>query len=159
MILKQIANSFSFWTFYNSNGRMSRLEYFLIFLIIFGAVSLFEITLIRFLFLGETFLYPPPPEFRGIWKRISTSDLIFILLIIHPSGKRLQDINLSQIFVLPLFLPLCLSWLYSLFNVNKFHELIFFASLFMYLFLFLKKGTVGPNKYGPDPLETKDSSK
>ena len=150
MISKQIVDNLNFWTFFNANGRMGRLEYFLIFLIIFGVLSLFEITAIRiisiisvFLFSVEEILSHPPV----IWNW--DFHLVLVTLVIFPSMKRLQDINLSTQFALLLFLPLCLSW----FNINEIHELVFSASLFMYLFLFLKKGTKGSNKYGPDPLK------
>lgn len=105
--------------FLTPNGRMNRLKYFVINLILF-----IPVTLIEFL--------------------LSTNDLvclfiaIILLFIILPIGiianiKRLHDINKSGWFSFFCFVPL--------------------ANLLLCLILLFVKGTTGPNRFGPDPLQ------
>jgi len=49
--------------------------------------------------------------------------------------RRLHDINISGLWLLLAFIPV--------------------LNIFFVLFLFFKKGTIGDNRYGPDPLASK----
>ena len=112
-------------------------------------------SLYAFLVDGKDFVDQP----LVIWDWISPA--AFFIILLFPAIKRLQDINLSKWFVLLLPLSTIYSYIKTIDAsfLNETHGIVLSAiSLFMYLFLFFKKGTEGPNQYGPDHLETNNLS-
>ena len=78
--------------------------------------------------------------------------IFFILMLfIVLSIKRLHDVNLSGFYV---FIPLCFIILVAITPVIGGFA-AFPALILSTIFLTLKKGTVGPNKYGEDPVYRK----
>ena len=65
-------------------------------------------------------------------------------------GKRLQDMNINGYLGLVL---MALNIIMGLFGGQDKVTFVLLADLIIGLFLAFKRGTVGPNFYGPDPLE------
>lgn len=74
-----------------------------------------------------------------------------LILFIVLSVKRLHDVNSSGFYV---FLPLCFIVLVALIPLFG-GFLAPMALVLSAIFLSVKKGTVGPNKYGEDPVYRK----
>lgn len=123
-------------------GRISRGGYF---------ASLFGVMFLVQLLGGLTeVLEFSIPDF--LWDFIG---LAFLLMVLVLSIKRFHDINISVISAIPwvgLALGLIISAGFIPVVGYMFAPMMFFL---MILLLSLKKGTVGPNKYGEDPVYRK----
>ncbi len=120
--------------------RISRGDYFLLFFL--GAPLI--------VFLEAMISYVPFLEF--LWPILGFASLfIIIVLFVVLTIKRLHDINTSAWYVL-VFLGIMVAAGF----VPIVGHLLFLGALFMIvIFLSIKKGTVGPNKFGNDPVYRK----
>ena len=77
--------------------------------------------------------------------------MAFSIILLSKSVQRLHDINFPCIVIL---IPLILGFL-----GNSLNKIIFPLIVFGYhVHLMIRKGTVGPNKYGEDSLGTTDQT-
>jgi len=118
------------WMRITFKGRINRFRY-----IFFPMMSGFILGIPNWLFIG---IFGTKAVATGSLPLIPTLilaviQIIGLLYFISFSIRRLQDLNRSKWLLLIMLIPL----------VN--------FGLFIYLYFF--KGTTGPNKYGPDPLE------
>ena len=134
-------------------GRINRAKYWLVFLIVTGAVSL---CLIVTAVMGGT---------EGISQLLSSDIFLLASTIIlgwiglAAGAKRLQDRNKGPWWLLLFFaLPAVLDGIGTAFGEDSTTGLVFGAtSLAIGLWAFIElaclKGTAGPNDYGADPLD------
>ena len=120
--------------FFSYNGRLNRLRYFKRFMTILGIN-----TLIWLIFEAVSEL---SVNIEWHYLQILTKFIFIVAVIFTILGivsrimlyiRRLKDLDASYWWVLLLFIP--------------------FVNVLFLLFLFFKRGTVGNNKYGHDPLE------
>lgn len=144
------------WLKITFKGRVSKKEFFYS---VFGSLFLLLfVSIILIVIYGLLELLLPFTKPFLEWPVV----LIIILLAIYQtifvasmSVRRLHDLNLSGYFYL---LYIILFFGNSLFSViaKSFPMLsliIFLLSIIFVIYLLFFKGTKGPNKYGPDPLE------
>ena len=69
--------------------------------------------------------------------------------------RRLQDLNRSGWFILPIVLPIILGLIMTPMQILKsgFFNILWFINFILAIYLVFFKGTKGDNKYGPDPLD------
>lgn len=118
-------------------GRRNRLPYFLL-NIVFSILS----TLINGMFMSSRSMI----QLAIVW-------VIFIFVCYLQGvnvGKRLQDMNINGYIALAL---VALNVGAGLLGGQDKVDFVLLADLIIGLFLAFKRGTVGPNFYGPDPLE------
>lgn len=118
-------------------GRRNRLPYFLL-NIVFSILS----TLINRMFMSSRSMI----QLAIVW-------VIFIFVCYLQgvnAGKRLQDMNINGYIALAL---VALNVGAGLLGGQDKIDFVLLADLIIGLFLAFKRGTVGPNFYGPDPLE------
>ena len=140
-------------TFFSYKGRIARKEYFLICLSI-GIIY-------KFFYSGITFVF-----------EISEQEIPHIFWILHyvffsviyfcPTAKRLHDIEFSAWMYVLIFFVGVLGYYKNPVLIESLNALDWILSIifiFLSCFLIFKKGTKGPNKYGPNPLELKRSQK
>lgn len=150
-----------FERFFSLEGRMNRKRYFFSILIIF-VISFFGGAIDGFV--------------QGAQGRASSADEyqasiylgVFVLFMLYPNAvviaKRLHDLGFKGIFAVVLVVLFNGMPLLDMFGmVNKEDYLVLniatgIIGFIIGLFLLFKKGTVGQNQYGPDPLENSLSS-
>lgn len=157
--------------FFSYQGRISRLRYILISLIFLAVYLFFPLIMVFFisvnLQLGEIqhgglqMIHIASPRILKSILLILTV-IPFWLLFSFPSVKRLHDLGFSgRLFSLVMFVPFyafCTRYIFPVFFENTdlgiMGNIMFFeiGGLLTLCFLFLKKGTKGPNLYGPAPL-------
>lgn len=118
-------------------GRRNRLPYFLL-NIVFSVLS----TLINGMFMSSRSM----TQLAIVW-------VIFIFVCYLQgvnAGKRLQDMNINGYIALAL---VALNVGAGLLGGQDKVNFVLFADFIIGLFLAFKRGTVGPNFYGPDPLD------
>ena len=154
-------NKLTYWLkFYTSfKGRATRYDFNIRYMLVALTTS-FVIQLLDYFFLGGT-------SFVALaWSTL-------IINISFPlSCRRLHDLNCSgwwlllvgvllvpATFMIVLWLWLCLAFAKDPFSraFSPIFSVMSFALIFYLvfsIFLSTKRGTIGPNKYGPDPLQT-----
>ena len=119
------------------NGRRNRLPYFLL-----NIVFSILLSLINVAFLSTRSM----AQLGFVW-----AIYIFVCYLQGVNaGKRLQDMNINGYIALVL---VALNIATGLLGGQDKVDFILFADVIIGLFLALKRGTVGPNFYGPDPLD------
>ena len=118
-------------------GRRNRLPYFLL-----NIVFSILLSLINVAFLSTRSM----AQLGFVW----TIYIFVCYLQGVNAGKRLQDMNINGYIALVL---VALNVATGLLGGQDKVDFILFADVIIGLFLALKRGTVGPNFYGPDPLD------
>lgn len=118
-------------------GRRNRLPYFLL-----NIVFSILLSLINVAFLSTRSM----AQLGFVW----TIYIFVCYLQGVNAGKRLQDMNINGYIALVL---VALNIATGLLGGQDKVDFILFADVIIGLFLALKRGTVGPNFYGPDPLD------
>jgi uncharacterized membrane protein YhaH (DUF805 family) len=153
-----------FLFYFSAKGRATRYD----FNVYFGLVALAGMVaagLLDYVLTGGDLVAAMGRQFSAstVW------NYILIVPTFAVSARRLHDLNLSGLWQIPAYgLPLGFVILSkrTLAHVDSFVDptslnliavtALFVLILFFSFFLFLgcKRGTAGPNKFGPDPLET-----
>lgn len=141
--------------FFNYKGRIGRKKYFLISLLILilGFCLILGMAFTLFFLLGHFFSVSS----KAIPLLTLPGAALSWMIFSFPVVKRLHDIGFSGWF----YLLVLLQPAYTLFRkmylndirIIEMEVLLSGISLLILLVLLFKKGTKGPNKYGPDPLE------
>lgn len=158
--------------FFSYKGRMGRKKYFftsvtalILTILISIAVVVGAIAIMRYVFkvpVGVFFLFE-----IALLIVVLLCAILMWTIFSFPVVKRLHDMQFSGwwFFLLVLLGPVYIFFRKIYLNDLRIIELELLTSIITFivlLILFLKKGTKGPNKYGPDPvatpLETNNSS-
>ncbi len=133
-----------YWLYFNYEGRLNRLPHYLYNLLV--AAPGFALSIIT---VETGFGSGPDLVFRII---MQLAQWILFLMSVMVSVKRLHDLGYSGKWLLcPILFSFVFNWLP--FPVNEGLTLAIGASIMIfYSFLLLWRGTVGPNRFGPDPL-------
>ena len=139
--------------FFSYQGRIARKKYFLTDLIIVIPVFLLVFLIIL---VGMIFKVPMPHEMLFALPGV----LLLCTMLSFPTVKRFHDIGLpGWLYVFLLFSPIY-EFVSEFSGENAGIEGILASmNLVIFVLLLFKKGTVGPNKYGSDPLEPENLSK
>ena len=130
-------NIFSVYGLLQVKGRRNRLPYFLLNILFSILLSLINVA-----FLSTRSMV----QLGFVW----TIYIFVCYLQGVNAGKRLQDMNINGYIALVL---VALNIATGLLGGQDKVDFILFADVIIGLFLALKRGTVGPNFYGPDPLD------
>jgi uncharacterized membrane protein YhaH (DUF805 family) len=146
----------SFWTYlFSPRGRINRAKYWLYLvasIVIMAAVLIAVMTAI-----SAGLLYDPraahalPPAALAIFAVVC---LLLLIVGIFVGIKRLHDRDKSAWWLLVFYLvPMAVGWILAMVLHNGFSALI--LSIWVLFELGCRRGTVGPNRYGEDPLAGK----
>lgn len=142
---------FSITGLFSPNGRRSNSKAFLL-----GLVTMI-------LFLGMTFFIISTPDNRSNSAKYLFLVFMFLPIVCIYIGatnltKRLHDIDRTGYWTILWIGLFCLSSITGSMNTRQFSlalaPLIFFIGHLLFaVYITIKPGTVGPNKYGPDPTD------
>lgn len=145
------------------SGRASRSEYWWFFLA--AMIVGFAMMGIGYLLVGMAAIDPNvgegtflifPISGNTAWDVVNGAVTLAILIPSIAVGyRRMQDRNVHGMWYVLLMIPVYLGSMFPLSAQIALGVVTIIASLFV-LVMFVMRGTVGPNKYGPDPLGAGD---
>jgi uncharacterized membrane protein YhaH (DUF805 family) len=135
---------------FSPHGRINRAKYWLFIvasIVIMAAVVAAVVTAIRAGLLYDR-KHAVPPAALAIF---ATVCLLLMIVGIFVGIKRLHDRDKSAWWLLVFYLmPMVVGWILAMVSHNGFSALI--VSIWVLFELGCRRGTVGPNRYGEDPL-------
>jgi uncharacterized membrane protein YhaH (DUF805 family) len=143
---------------FSPHGRMNRAKYW-IYVVVSIAIIVVLIAVMGIVWAGR--LYDPRGGFVfPLGSSIAFGVVYLVLLIVGilVGIKRLHDRDKSGWWLLVFYLvPMILSWVSAILSRNGIGALFALASLTFSIWALVelgcRRGTVGPNRYGEDPLE------
>ena len=135
--------------FFSFSGRLNRKPFILLNLlvILFGVV-------VNFIVRMETASFTKNSDL-AINLGTLISCIIMMLLQLSLQVRRLHDLNISGWIIIGVWGYEFVFWLFRDTNPEVADFFTFAVHVFMACLLFCSRGTIGDNKYGPDPLQDK----
>jgi uncharacterized membrane protein YhaH (DUF805 family) len=142
---------------FSPRGRINRAKYWL-YILVSIAIVVVLIAVMSVVWAGQ--LYDPRGGFTFPLGATMIFGIVYLLLVIvgiFVGIKRLHDRDKIGWWLLVFYLvPMVLSWISAILSRNGIGFLFALASLAISIWAFIelgcRRGTVGPNRYGPDPL-------
>ena len=135
-----------FNTYFSFNGRLNRKPF-----IIRNIVSIFIILILTIAIIIPLYGLQNAENFN---LSVPYFVILFISIWFYLANmnRRFQDMNKGKEWTIILFILYIVGLLLDLAQYTSFSLVLSSVSFVFFIYLCAKKGTVGPNKYGPDPL-------
>jgi len=142
---------------FSPHGRVNRAKYWL-YVVVSAAILIILVAVISLIFARQ--LYDPRGGFNfppGVLVGVGVVYVLLLVVGIFVGIKRLHDRDKSGLWLLLFYLvPMVLSWISAILSRNGIGALFALASVIVSIWALVElgflRGTVGPNRYGEDPL-------